>query len=88
MTGLQYKDGDDQVVQVNAKAVVIVSGGMNNNSDLLKLYANQDVNKIIPLGIGQDGDGHLMVEQDRPWQKSAPDHRWLLCRYGYQQRAG
>ncbi len=63
VTGLQYKDGDDKVVQINAKAVVIASGGMNNNSDLLKLYANQDVNKIIPLGIGQDGDGHLMVEQ-------------------------
>jgi fumarate reductase flavoprotein subunit len=63
VTGLQYKSADGKVVQINAKAVVLASGGMNNNSELLKLYANQDVEKIIPLGIGQDGDGHLMVEQ-------------------------
>jgi fumarate reductase flavoprotein subunit len=63
VTGLQYRDTSDKVVQVNAKAVVLASGGMNNNFELLQLYSNQDVEKTIPLGIGQDGDGHLMVEQ-------------------------
>jgi fumarate reductase flavoprotein subunit len=63
VTGLQYKDETGKVVQINAKAVVLASGGINNNPELLQLYANQDVEKIIPLGIGQDGDGHLMVEQ-------------------------
>lgn len=63
VTGLQYRDSDGTVTQVNARAVVLASGGMNNNQDLLRLYTNQDVDKIIPLGVGQDGDGHLMVEQ-------------------------
>ena len=63
VTGLQYKDADGKVTQLNAKAVVIASGGMNTNPDLLKYYCNVDLGKIMPLGTGQDGDGHLMVEQ-------------------------
>jgi fumarate reductase flavoprotein subunit len=63
VTGLQYRDSDGRAVQIDAKAVVLASGGMNTNRDLLYLYANQDPDKIIPLGVGQDGDGHLMVEQ-------------------------
>jgi fumarate reductase flavoprotein subunit len=63
VTGLQYKDASGQVVQINAKAVVLASGGVNNNFELLQMYSNQDVEKTIPLGVGQDGDGHLMVEQ-------------------------
>lgn len=61
--GVQYKASDGKVVQLNAKAVVIASGGMNTNADLLKLYSNVDLGKVMPLGLGQDGDGHLMVEQ-------------------------
>ena len=63
VTGVQYKASDSSVVQLNAKAVVIASGGMNSNPELLKLYSNVDLNKVMPLGVGQDGDGHLMVEQ-------------------------
>lgn len=63
VTGVQYKASDGNVVQLNAKAVVIASGGMNTNADLLKLYSNVDLGKVMPLGLGQDGDGHLMVEQ-------------------------
>lgn len=63
VTGVQYKASDGKVVQLNAKAVVIASGGMNTNADLLKLYSNVDLGKVMPLGLGQDGDGHLMVEQ-------------------------
>lgn len=63
VTGVQYRDKDGKVTQLNAKAVVIASGGMNTNPELLELYSNVDLNKIMPLGIGQDGDGHLMAEQ-------------------------
>ena len=63
VTGVQYKTADGNVVQLNAKAVVVASGGMNTNPELLKLYSNVDLGKVMPLGIGQDGDGHLMVEQ-------------------------
>jgi fumarate reductase flavoprotein subunit len=63
VTGIQYKDANGKVVQLNTKAVVIASGGMSNNPELRKLYANVDVDKLMLLGIGQDGDGHLMVEQ-------------------------
>ncbi len=63
VSGIQYKAADDSVVQLNAKAVVIASGGMNTNPELLSLYSNVDLGKVMPLGTGQDGDGHLMVEQ-------------------------
>lgn len=63
VTGVQYKDVDGKVTQIDAKAIVIASGGMNSNPDLLKYYSNVDLGKIMPLGTGQDGDGHLMVEQ-------------------------
>lgn len=63
VTGVQYKDSNKNVVQLNAKAVVLASGGMNSNPELLKLYSDVDLSKVMPLGAGQDGDGHLMVEQ-------------------------
>lgn len=63
VTGIQYRDRNDAVTQLNAKAVVIASGGMNTNPELLALYSNVDLGKVMPLGLGQDGDGHLMVEQ-------------------------
>ncbi|BAK45644.1 FAD-binding protein [Eggerthella sp. YY7918] len=63
VTGVQYKNADGNVVQLNTKAIIIASGGMSNNPALRKLYANVDTNKLMPLGFGQDGDGHLMVEQ-------------------------
>lgn len=63
VTGVQYRDAEGKAIQLNAKAVVIASGGMNSNPDLLKYYSNVDLGKIMPLGVGQDGDGHLMVEQ-------------------------
>ncbi len=63
VTGVQYRSSDGSAVQLNAKAVVVASGGMNTNPELLELYSNVDLGKVMPLGTGQDGDGHLMVEQ-------------------------
>ncbi len=62
-TGVQYVDADGQVVQLNAKAVILCTGGMSTNKELLAYYSSQDMEKTIGWGAGQDGDGHLMAEQ-------------------------
>ncbi len=63
-TGVQVKDqnGGDYT-NVNAKAVVLFTGGMSNNLDLLKYYTNQDVEKLECEDQGHFGDGMLMAEQ-------------------------
>ena len=63
VTGVQYVDADGNVVHVNATAVILATGGMSTNKDLLAQYSSQDMSKIIGWGDGQDGDGHLMAEQ-------------------------
>ena len=63
VTGIQYTDPDGNVVHVNAKAVILATGGMSTNKELLGQYSSQDMSKIIGWGEGQDGDGHLMAEQ-------------------------
>ena len=62
-TGVQYVDADKKIVQINAKAVILCTGGMSTNKALLAYYSSQDVEKTIGWGVGQDGDGHLMAEQ-------------------------
>lgn len=63
VTGVQYEDEKGDVVHVNAKAVILATGGMSTNKELLGQYSSQDMEKIIGWGEGQDGDGHLMAEQ-------------------------
>ena len=61
--GVQYINKEKQIVQINAKAVILCTGGMSTNKALLSYYTSQDLEKTIGWGVGQDGDGHLMVEQ-------------------------
>lgn len=63
VTGLQYIDENGDVVQIDTKAIILATGGMSTNKDLLAQYSSQDMDKIIGWGDGQDGDGHLMAEQ-------------------------
>ncbi len=63
VTGIQYQAEDGSVVQVNCKAVVLCTGGMSTNKELLAQYSSQDMSKIIGWGEGQDGDGQIMAEQ-------------------------
>ena len=63
VTGVQYVGADGSVTQLNAKAVILATGGMSTNKELLAQYSSQDMGKIIGWGDGQDGDGHLMAEQ-------------------------
>lgn len=62
VTGVQvFQDGE--YVNLNAKAVFIATGGMTNNLELNEYYCNEDLQgKCIGYGLGQFGDGHLMVE--------------------------
>lgn len=62
-TGVQYIDADKKIVEIDAKAVILCTGGMSTNKALLAYYSSQDMDKIIGWGAGQDGDGHLMAEQ-------------------------
>ena len=62
-TGVQYVDADGKIVQLNAKAVILCTGGLSTNKALLAYYSSQDMEKTIGWGAGQDGDGHLMAEQ-------------------------
>ncbi len=62
-TGIQLKDGAEYV-HVKAKAVYLATGGMATNLELLSHFTNEDVlEKCFGIGAGQDGDGHLMVQQ-------------------------
>lgn len=63
VTGVQYVDEAGEVVQLDAKVVILATGGMSTNKPLLAQYSSQDMDKIIGWGDGQDGDGHLMAEQ-------------------------
>ncbi|MBQ5997652.1 MAG: FAD-binding protein, partial [Bacteroidales bacterium] len=62
-TGVQYIDADGKIVQINAKAVILCTGGISTNKALLSYYTSQDLEKTIGWGVGQDGDGQLMAEQ-------------------------
>ena len=63
-TGIQLKDQNSGAyTNVNAKAVVLFTGGMSNNLDLLKYYTNQDVEKLECEDQGHFGDGMIMAEQ-------------------------
>ncbi|MDR2454470.1 MAG: FAD-binding protein [Bifidobacteriaceae bacterium] len=63
VTGVQYETSSGQVVHVNAKAVILATGGLSTNMELLKEYCGQEVVRLTGWGQGQDGDGQLLVEQ-------------------------
>lgn len=64
VTGIQVKNADGTYTTINCKAVILATGGMSTNFALLSYYTGQDVQeKCHGWGDGQDGDGHLMVEQ-------------------------
>jgi fumarate reductase flavoprotein subunit len=64
VTGVQIKDvNSGGYINVNAKGVMVATGGMGTNLELLSYYTGQDVvEKSTPYGQGQEGDGHLLVE--------------------------
>ena len=64
VTGVQVLNPDGSYTNITAKAVVLATGGLSTNFKLLSYYTGQDVEqKCHGWGAGQDGDGHLLVEQ-------------------------
>ena len=64
VTGIQVKNEDGTCTQIDCKAVILATGGLSTNFALLGYYTGQDVmEKCHGWGEGQDGDGHLLVEQ-------------------------
>lgn len=64
VTGIQVKNEDGTYTTIHCKAVILATGGLSTNFDLLSFYTGQDVHeKCHGWGAGQDGDGHLLVEQ-------------------------
>ena len=64
VTGIQVKNADGSYTTIQCKAVLLATGGLSTNFDLLSFYTGQDVHeKCHGWGAGQDGDGHLLVEQ-------------------------
>lgn len=62
-TGVQVLS-DGKYIDIKAKGVFLATGGMATNFDLLRFFTNQDIReKSFGIGAGQDGDGHLMVQQ-------------------------
>jgi fumarate reductase flavoprotein subunit len=62
--GIRVKDKSGKIIDIKAKGVVLATGGMSTNRELLAKYTSIDLEKTITDGAraGQDGDGHLMVE--------------------------
>ena len=42
-TGVQYVDKDGKIITLNAKAVILCTGGMSTNKELLAYYSSQDM---------------------------------------------
>ena len=83
-TGIQVKDASSGIyTNINAKAVMLATGGMGTNKELLSYYTGQDVaEKGTEYGQGQDGDGHLMVEYTAHGQSKNvdPTSGWILVK--------
>jgi fumarate reductase flavoprotein subunit len=62
--GIRVKDKNGKIIDIQARGVVLATGGMSTNRALLAKYTSIDLEKTITDGAkaGQDGDGHLMVE--------------------------
>ncbi len=64
VTGIQVVNADGSYTTITCKAVLLATGGLSTNFALLSYYTGQDVQeKCHGWGEGQDGDGHLLVEQ-------------------------
>lgn len=62
IVGVIGKDKAGESIKVNAKAVILSTGGFANNKEMMKKYV-KDYPEVIPVGqIGKDGDGIRMAE--------------------------
>lgn len=63
VTGIQYKDADGKIVQLNCKAVVLGAGCVSSNPELVKQLYPLDPDTYTNFGLPYDeGDGQVMVQ--------------------------
>ena len=61
VVGVMAKDKSGERLRINAKAVIIATGGFANNKEMMKKYVAYP--EVIPVGnFGKDGDGIRMAE--------------------------
>ncbi len=81
-TGVQVRDVDSGAyTNISAKAVLLGTGGMATNFDLLSYYTGVGTDlftKGVGIGSGQDGDGHLMVESTAHGMSKAVYHTGMF----------
>lgn len=56
-----YAETESGVLQINAKAVIIATGGFNDNADLMKQRGFNPDEVLIKAAPGHNGDGILMA---------------------------
>jgi len=60
VVGVVAKDKSGETIRINAKAVIVATGGFANNKEMMQKYAPYP--DVIPVGqIGKDGDGIKMA---------------------------
>ncbi|MGV8082198.1 MAG: FAD-dependent oxidoreductase [Coriobacteriia bacterium] len=64
VTGVLATDSNGKVIQFNAKAVLVCTGGWANNRDFLRDLGRVDPDRVISPGYdGRDGDGVYMARK-------------------------
>lgn len=67
VTGAFAKDKDGKVIKVNAKAVILATGGFCNNAEYYEKFMNRPYNDVVFYGFeGRDGDAIRMTESLNP----------------------
>ena len=74
VTGVLAVDADGKVIQFNAKAVIIGTGGYANNDNMMKQLCEVDPAKICAAGTtsGREGDGIRMARHAGAIMAPAP----------------
>lgn len=63
VTGIKAKDKDDTVINFEAKAVILATGGFDRSEEYMAKYAAEAVGESTYVATGNVGDGLKMAEQ-------------------------
>lgn len=61
VTGVLTEDAEGNKTQYSSKAVILATGGMDRNEDLMKEYAPQAAGQQTFAGVGNSGDGFTLA---------------------------
>lgn len=71
VAGVLAVDGDNNVIKIEAKTVLLATGGWSNNKEMVRDLAQVDPESTIASGsIGRDGDGiNMAIEVGGKWAR-------------------